>query len=416
MNKCPNCGSDIKEGAKFCTSCGYQLVQGNVNNTVNTTNTTNVNRARQTVDTDRMKEVSMSYWDWLVTSWKHPFKVEAGEKYTGLVTLAIEGVMFALSVMILVRKIAGAFVESSNSIMSFFSGGSSSNTSNPVGFNVFVVFFLAVFIAALAIIGAVLLIEKGFSDSNKEYLDLVNEVAHKTSSLVLLNAVLFVYSFIVSNASVNSVVLIDVVLGLMSMIWVIGILSVAFELKETKMDNIYVGLVIYIAHMIIVSIAGWIVVNHYASMLTDVISELIGAIQLFEMWEIAMSENRFCPNCGQKVDASEKFCANCGYQLSENVEKVEENKSFESPNPTEVSQSTEQFSQSNNNNYNRPKKPINKKVMIPVVVLVVLIGAYIAGNKYYSSQNQLNRFVTALSSNDGDVSGYLTTTESSKSS
>ncbi|OTF90200.1 hypothetical protein A8C38_11590, partial [Ligilactobacillus salivarius] len=227
---------------------------------------------------DKMKEVSMNYWNWLVTSWKHPFKVETGEKYSGLVTLAIESIFFALSVMILVRKIAGAFVESSNSIMSLFSGGSSSSTSNPVGFNVFLVFFLASFVAVLAIIGAVLLIEKGFSDSNKEYLDLVNEVAHKTSSLVLLNAVLFVYSFIVSNASVNSVVLIDVILGLISMIWVIGILSVAFELEETKLDNIYVGLVIYIAHMIIVSIAGWIVVNHYASMLTDVISELIGAI------------------------------------------------------------------------------------------------------------------------------------------
>ena len=127
-----------------------------------------------------------------------------------------------------------------------------------------------------------------------------------------------------------------------------------------------------------------------------------------------MSENRFCPNCGQKVDAGEKFCANCGYQLSEDVEKVEENKSLESSNPTEVSQSTGQFSRPNNNNYNRPKKPINKKVMIPVVVLVALIGAYIAGNKYYSSQNQLNRFTTALSKSDSDVSGYLTTTEGSK--
>lgn len=126
-----------------------------------------------------------------------------------------------------------------------------------------------------------------------------------------------------------------------------------------------------------------------------------------------MSENRFCPNCGQKVDAGEKFCANCGYQLSEDVEKVEENKSFESLNPNEVGQSTEQFSQPNNNNYSRPKKPINKKVMIPVLVLVVLI-AYIAGNKYYSSQNQLNRFTTALSKSDSDVSGYLTTTEGSK--
>lgn len=269
MNKCPNCGSDIKEGAKFCTSCGYQLVKGNVNNTINT------NRPKQSVDTDKMKEVSMNYWNWLVASWKHPFKVETGEKYSGLATLAIESVMFALSVMILVRKITGAFVESSNSIVSFFSGETSSSTSNPVGLNVFIVFFLAVFIAALAIIGAVFLIEKGFSNSNRNYLDLVNEVAHKTSSLVLLNAVLFVYSFIVSNANVNSVVLVDVVLGLMSIIWVIGILSVALELKESKIDNIYVGLVIYIAHMIIISIAGWIVVNHYSSMLTDLISELI---------------------------------------------------------------------------------------------------------------------------------------------
>lgn len=52
--------------------------------------------------------------------------------------------------------------------------------------------------------------------------------------------------------------------------------------------------------------------------------------------------------------------------------------------------------------------------MIPVLVLVVLIGAYIAGNKYYSSQNQLNRFTTALSKSDSDVSGYLTTTEGLK--
>ena len=119
------------------------------------------------------------------------------------------------------------------------------------------------------------MVEKGFSNSNRNYLNLVNEVAHKTSSIVLLNAVLFVHSLIVSNASANSVVLIDVILGLISMIWIIGILSVAFELEETKIDKIYVGLVIYIAHMIVIAITGWIVINHYASLLTDLISKLI---------------------------------------------------------------------------------------------------------------------------------------------
>lgn len=125
------------------------------------------------------------------------------------------------------------------------------------------------------IIGVILLVEKGLSDSNRNYLNLANEVAHKTSSIVLLNAVLFVHSLIVSNASANSVVLIDVVLGLISMIWIIGILSVVFELEETKIDKIYVGLVIYIAHMIVIAITGWIVINHYASLLTDLISKLI---------------------------------------------------------------------------------------------------------------------------------------------
>ena len=139
----------------------------------------------------------------------------------------------------------------------------------------FIVFFLATFLASLVIIGVILLVEKGLSDSNRNYLNLANEVAHKTSSIVLLNAVLFVHSLIVSNASANSVVLIDVVLGLISMIWIIGILSVTFELKETKIDKIYVGLVIYIAHMIVIAITGWIVINHYASLLTDLISKLI---------------------------------------------------------------------------------------------------------------------------------------------
>ncbi|WP_274355042.1 zinc-ribbon domain-containing protein [Ligilactobacillus salivarius] len=52
MNKCPNCGSDTKEGAKFCTTCGYQLIRENVDNTTKT---------KQTVNTDKMKEVSMNY-------------------------------------------------------------------------------------------------------------------------------------------------------------------------------------------------------------------------------------------------------------------------------------------------------------------------------------------------------------------
>lgn len=29
-NKCPNCGADLKKGAKFCQSCGYKLQSKNI--------------------------------------------------------------------------------------------------------------------------------------------------------------------------------------------------------------------------------------------------------------------------------------------------------------------------------------------------------------------------------------------------
>lgn len=70
----------IKEDAKFCIFGGYQLVRKNIN------------RYKQTLDS-KMKEVFTNYWNWLVTPWKH----------TGII---------------------------------------SSSISNPVNFNVFVVFFL----------------------------------------------------------------------------------------------------------------------------------------------------------------------------------------------------------------------------------------------------------------------------------
>lgn len=269
MKRCPNCGSAVKEGAKFCTSCGYKMPKvNNVNN-----------RSRQAVEVDTcvMKEVSISYWGWLTSSWKHPLEVEYGGKYAGLVTLAIEGAIFALSVMILVKKVAGAFVDTVGKSTATAIGVSSTN----IGFNVFIFFFLMLFLTSLVIIGILFIVDKGFSNDDKSYLDLVNEIAYKTSSLLLLNVVLLLYSTIVSHASANTTVLIGAILILASIVWTIGILSVAFELKDAKMDALYIGLIIYVFHMIIIAIAARITINHYAVIVSDMLEKFINMLSDF---------------------------------------------------------------------------------------------------------------------------------------
>lgn len=137
------------------------------------------------------------------------------------------------------------------------------------------------FLTSLVIIGILFIVDKGFSNDDKSYLDLVNEIAYKTSSLLLLNVVLLLYSTIVSHASANTTVLIGAILILASIVWTIGILSVAFELKDAKMDALYIGLTIYVFHMIIIAIAARITINHYAVIVSDMLEKFINMLSDF---------------------------------------------------------------------------------------------------------------------------------------
>jgi len=99
-----------------------------------------------------------------------------------------------------------------------------------------------------------------------------------------------------------------------------------------------------------------------------------------------MEAKKFCPSCGHEVSNSDKFCQNCGAKLDAKPQP-----------PIEES------------GYSRQKqvpKKINKKVAIIIGIVVLLLGGYIAGRSYYSPAKQLDRFITALTS-DGDISSYL---------
>ena len=111
-------------------------------------------------------------------------------------------------------------------------------------------------------------------------------------------------------------------------------------------------------------------------------------------------EKMFCPHCGNEIEKGTQFCGNCGY----NVEKYLKEQADTQPKneQTNNAQTGEHQQRSNNQ---APKKPMSQKTKISwivgIVVVVLLIGGYMFGKNYYSADKQLDRIVTAISS-DGD--------------
>lgn len=122
-------------------------------------------------------------------------------------------------------------------------------------------------------------------------------------------------------------------------------------------------------------------------------------------------EKMFCPHCGNEIEKGTQFCGNCGYNVEEYLKKQADTQSKN--DQTNNAQTGEHRQRSTQK---APKKPMSQKTKISwivgVVVVVLLIGGYMFGKNYYSADKQLDRIVTALSS-DGDLAKYATTDDPS---
>ena len=175
-----------------------------------------------------------------------------------------------------------------------------------------------------------------------------------------------------------------------------------------------------------------------------------------------MSEKRFCPNCGHPVKPDAAFCANCGHKLppvkpvqpkedpilrvirrpeqpASNVAKPARpaaTRSAASASATAAARTQASASQAGNKSANpqassakkpaasprqKPTKasnqqpalsrqaakhPVNKGKRAGVIAAIVLVVLIAFGSWYYSSSNQLNRFVSRVNNNK-DISAYL---------
>lgn len=112
-----------------------------------------------------------------------------------------------------------------------------------------------------------------------------------------------------------------------------------------------------------------------------------------------------CINCQHLNESDALFCEECGTPLEKIVGQPVE-RSTDQPTEHSLEQTNqsleEEPSDENIQNNVPPAKPISKKSKITLllsgIIIVVLIASFSFGKDYYSKENQIDRFIAALSS------------------
>lgn len=96
-----------------------------------------------------------------------------------------------------------------------------------------------------------------------------------------------------------------------------------------------------------------------------------------------MDKLDYCPQCGTKLDQNDEFCPNCGLDIKR---YIKENESDES----DVNTKTVKSGESKIKNQPVMKEPNgnNRSIFAIIILVIVLVVGYFAGNMYYSEARQ----------------------------
>ena len=238
MKTCPNCGSKMDVDVNFCTNCGTDIRNVPVDSTMNsqevkpepevqpeqpvmqtrreqksanrseTNNSVQNNSvqpaqpAQQTsniqqpaFDSEAVKAHAANMWQWFVTSWKHPFADQNGERWYGWVTLLVEDVLIGLGLFIGEQRATGA-VDSMLGNSNLMSG----SANFTFGTVIEIILFLA--LAEAAWILAAHLTYKVIYGKSKDFLELTNHVVQTSNLSAIFIVVYFVFMALMGPAGI----------------------------------------------------------------------------------------------------------------------------------------------------------------------------------------------------------------------
>lgn len=116
-----------------------------------------------------------------------------------------------------------------------------------------------------------------------------------------------------------------------------------------------------------------------------------------------MDKLEYCPNCGTHLDSDDDFCPNCGFNLKKYIAEnaSEEDPKVEAPKATSTPKQAvqEESKQTSKKVENKTIKKTNpstvsgskksgRKWLGLIIIIIILIAGYFAGNMYYSQAHQ----------------------------
>ncbi|MGK4034932.1 zinc ribbon domain-containing protein [Lactobacillus crispatus] len=238
MKTCPNCGSKMDVDVNFCTNCGTDIRnvpvdstmssqevkpepevqpeqpvmqtrreqksanQSETNNSVQNNSVQPDQPAQQTsniqqpaFDSEAVKAHAANMWQWFVTSWKHPFADQNGERWYGWVTLLVEDFLIGLGLFIGEQRATGA-VDSMLGNSNLMSG----SANFTFGTVIEIILFLA--LAEAAWILAAHLTYKVIYGKSKDFLELTNHVVQTSNLSAIFIVVYFVFMALMGPAGI----------------------------------------------------------------------------------------------------------------------------------------------------------------------------------------------------------------------
>lgn len=291
MKTCPNCGSKMDVDVNFCTNCGTDIRNVPVDSTMNsqevkpepevqpeqpvmqtrreqksanrseTNNSVQNNSvqpaqpAQQTsniqqpaFDSEAVKAHAANMWQWFVTSWKHPFADQSGEKWYGWVTLLVENILLVLGLYICVNKYSQS--QLGDSEMGQAAQSIVTNFSTSLLFELFL--YLILVIAAM--IAAAYYAHKFVYGATENLFDFINRIVSCSN----LSAIFYVISFIC--LIIGSEDMIKIGLPLASIAMVIFSLAtytvVVGDPTPAVKDKFYGLLIVVIIQLIVMDVLG----------------------------------------------------------------------------------------------------------------------------------------------------------------
>lgn len=146
-------------------------------------------------DSEAVKAHAANMWQWFVTSWKHPFADQNGERWYGWVTLLVEDFLIGLGLFIGEQRATGA-VDSMLGNSNLMSG----SANFTFGTVIEIILFLA--LAEAAWILAAHLTYKVIYGKSKDFLELTNHVVQTSNLSAIFIVVYFVFMALMGPAGI----------------------------------------------------------------------------------------------------------------------------------------------------------------------------------------------------------------------